>query len=384
MRIAYFTESLLPLVDGVSVTLKQLFDDLEDRGVEFRVYAPFTPPAGLAWAHRVRTLPSVRFPLYTDYRMVVPWGRRLAREVDAWAPDVVHVVSPTPGGAWARSYARRRGLPLVASFHTHFVSYFRYYRVRALERFGWWALRRFYRPFHLVFTPSRTMADELETRGIHPVRIWGRGIDTDRFSPAWRDPELRASVGAGHDRPLLLMVSRLVKEKDLLDLPPMARHLEERGLSFRLALVGDGPLREELEEALPDAFFAGHQTGETLARWYASADVFVFPSTTETFGNVVQESLASGVPAVVVDIGGPQTVIEPGVTGLVARARDPEELARQVGRLLRDRELRGRMAEAARSHMLGRSWPRVNQALLDGYHELVGSTGAARGEPEPR
>lgn len=175
---------------------------------------------------------------------------------------------------------------------------------------------------------------------------------------------------------MVLMVSRLVKEKDLLDLPPMARHLEAAGHRFRLVLVGDGPLRATLAEQLPDAHFVGHRTGDELARWYASADVFVFPSTTETFGNVVQESLASGVPAVVSDVGGPKTVIRPGATGLVARANDPAQLADQVGALLADPGRRAAMGRAAREQTEGRTWERVNDRLLDGYRAVV-ETGRA-------
>lgn len=377
MKIVYFTESLFPLVDGVSHTLGHLFDDLETRGIDFRVYSPFLPsPDDVEWAYRVRKLPSISFPLYTDYRLSIPWGQRLGRELDAWGPDLVHVVSPTPAAGWARRYATRRGIPLVATFHTHFVSYFRYYGFGLMERLGWFLLRRFYRDVRTIFTPSRAIAAELRKEGIGPVRIWSRGIDTERFSPVWRDPARRASVGASDEVPLVLMVSRLVKEKDLLDLPPMARHLEAAGQPFRLVLVGDGPLRATLREQLPDAHFVGHQSGDELARWYASADVFVFPSTTETFGNVVQESLASGVPAIVSDVGGPKTVIRPGVTGLIARANDPRHLAEQVGALLADPARRAGMGRAAREQTEGRTWERVNDRLLDGYRAVL-ETGRA-------
>lgn len=376
MKIVYFTESLLPLVDGVSLTLAHLFDDMEERGIEFRIYSPFMPAADIPWAYRVRKLPSISFPLYTDYRLSIPWGRGLARDLDGWRPDLVHIVSPTPSAGWARRYATRRGIPIVATFHTHFVSYFRYYGVRPLERLGWFLLRRTYRQVRTIFTPSTAIAAELRKEGIGPVRIWSRGIDTERFSPAKRDPALRAAVEAGDDIPMVLMVSRLVKEKDLLDLPPMARHLEAAGHRFRLVLVGDGPLHATLAQQLPDAHFAGHQSGDDLARWYASADVFVFPSTTETFGNVVQESLASGVPAVVSDVGGPKTVIRPGATGLVARANDPAHLAEQVGTLLSDPARRAAMGRAARAQTEGRTWERVNDRLLDGYRAVV-ETGRA-------
>lgn len=376
MKIAYFTESLLPHVDGVSRTLAQLFGTLEARGVEFRVHSPFVPGPEVSWSGRVRPVRYVRFPLYPDYRVSLPWGHGVGRELDAWAPDLVHVVSPTPLASWAQRWAARRGVPVVSSFHTHFVSYFRYYGVPALEGFGWGMLRRFYARCARVYAPSRSIIRELESHGIGRVELWSRGMDTRRFSPAFRDPGLRRELGAGDDTPVLLLVSRLVKEKDLADLVEMDAVLRARGVRHRLALVGDGPMRAELEERLPHAHFAGHQAGEALARWYASGDVFVFPSTTETFGNVVTEALASGLPAVVVDRGGPPDQIEPGENGWIARANDPADLADRVASLLRDPETRARMARRAVESARERDWSAINGRLLDSYAAVVA---AARG-----
>jgi phosphatidylinositol alpha 1,6-mannosyltransferase len=370
LRIAFFTESLYPHVDGVSRTLARLFESLEEFGVEFRVYSPFVPPPEVRWAPRVRGLPFVRFPPYPDYRVSYP-PRGLTRELRAWAPDLVHVVSPTPTAVWAQRWARRNSVPVVASFHTHFVSYFRYYGVPRLEGFGWWMLRRFYGRCERVYAPTRRIIAELEAHRIRGLELWSRGIDLRRFGPQFRDDALRASVGADDARPLVLMVSRLVREKDLLDLVPMSRILQERGHRFRLVLVGDGPLRAELEAALPDAHFAGHQTGEALARWYASADVFVFPSTTETFGNVVAEAQASGLPAVVVDRGGPQELVAPGETGWVARSNHAEDLAERVGHLLRDADARSRMGAAGMEAVAVRDWQAINGRLLQSYREVV-------------
>lgn len=378
MRVAYFSESLLPLVDGVSLTLDHLFTTLEERGIEFRVYAPFVPGAEVGWSHRVRRLPSFAFPMYRDYKVSLPLRRGLEAELDAFAPDVVHVVSPTPTAVWAQRYARKRGVPVVATFHTHFVSYFRYYGLGMLERFGWELVRRFYDRCDAVFAPSPSIIRELESHGIENLRLWSRGIDTARFSPEWRDEALRAELDAGEDAPLVLFVSRLVKEKDLADLVEMDRLLRERGVDFRLALVGEGPMRQELERALPHARFAGHQSGQELSRWYASADVFVFPSTTETFANVVLEAQASGLPAVVVDRGGPQDVISAGETGLVARANRPTDLADHVEWLIRDAATRRHMGRKAREWAEGRCWAAVNARLIEGYHD------AARGRPEAR
>ena len=207
--------------------------------------------------------------------------------------------------------------------------------------------------------------------GIEKLELWSRGIDLAAFSPDFRDPELRAAAGADDETPLLLLVSRLVKEKDLADLVAADRILREGGSEHRLVFVGDGPMRDELQRALPDAFFAGHQTGEALARWYASGDVFVFPSTTETFGNVILEAQASGLPAVVVDRGGPPDLVEPGETGLIARANDPGDFAAKVAELLGDPERRRRMGCIAREAAAERDWNAINGRLLESYRSVV-------------
>jgi phosphatidylinositol alpha 1,6-mannosyltransferase len=376
LKVAFFTESLFPLVDGVSRTLAQLFGTLERRGVDFRIWSPFVPGDEVSWRGRVRRVPYFRFPLYPDYRVSLPWGHGAGRELEAWQPDVVHVVSPTPMATWAQKWARRRGIPVVSSFHTHFVSYFSYYGVPWLEGAGWRVLRRFYGRCDAVYAPSESIIRELREHGIERVELWSRGIDVRRFSPALRDAELRRVAGAEDGVPLVLMVSRLVKEKDMADLVEMDRILRGRGVPFRLALVGDGPMRAELERALPHAYFAGHQSGDALGRWYASGDVFVFPSTTETFGNVVLEAMASGLPAVVVDRGGPPDLVDHGVTGWIARANDPADLADHVQRLLADPALRARMGTAAVESARDRDWPAINGRVVESYERLVA---AARG-----
>ena len=279
----------------------------------------------------------------------------------------------------AEKYGLRRGIPVVSSFHTHFVSYFHFYRLGWLEGWGWNVLRRFYARCEAVYAPSHGIIRELAAHGITNTELWSRGIDLARFSPRWRDPELRARVGADDETPVLLMVSRLVKEKDLADLVAADRILRERGARYRLVLVGDGPMRQELEKSLPDAFFAGHQTGEALARWYASGDIFVFPSTTETFGNVILEAQASGLPAVVVDSGGPPDLVAPGETGLIARANDPADFADRVQSLLTDPEAGRRMGCRGREAAAEHDWSAINGRLLESYRRVVADYGARRG-----
>lgn len=372
MKVAYFSESLLPHVDGVSRTLAQLFTTLEARGVDFRIFSPFVPGPEISWSTRVHRIPYVRFPLYPDYRLASPIGHGASGRLDAYGPDLIHVVSPTPINVRAKKYGRRNGIPVVSSFHTHFVSYFRFYGFGGLEEIGWKMMRRFYGDIDVVYAPSEAIIDELASHGIRNTELWSRGIDLRRFSPAYRDPELRARAGAhDDDTPVLLLVSRLVKEKDLADLVAAERILRERGSRHRLVLVGDGPMRDQLRRELPDACFAGHQGGEALARWYASGDVFIFPSTTETFGNVVLEAQASGLPTVVVDRGGPPDLVTPGETGYVARANDPADLAACVGRLLDDAALRRRMGAAARAAAADRDWAAINGRLIDSYARVI-------------
>lgn len=372
MRVVYFTESLYPLVDGVSRTLARLFDTLLDRGVEFRVFSPFVPAADeVVWRDRVRRVGYVRFPPYPDYRISLPFSRGITEELDDFAPDLIHVVSPTPLARRAQRLGRRRGIPVVASFHTHFVSYFRYYGIGPLEPLGWSVLRGFYRPCARVYAPSPSIVRELTGRGVKGVELWSRGIDLTGFSPDHRDPRIVRAAGGDDDTPVLLLVSRLVKEKDLADLVQIDRTLKSRGVSYSLALVGDGPMRGKLQRALPDAVFPGHQSGAELARWYAAGDVFVFPSTTETLGNVVLEALASGLPAVVSDKGGPQDLIESGSNGYVVPANDVEAMADRLQMLLQDTALRRRMSAAARASAASRDWSEINGALLESYSEVV-------------
>lgn len=379
MKIAYFTESLYPHVDGVSRTLARLFDTLERRDVDFRIFSPFVPDADVPWADRVTPVRYVHFPPYPDYRVSNPFGAAVRKSVERWEPDLIHVVSPTPMGFRAQRIARKVGVPAVASFHTHFVSYFRYYGITPFEGVGWSMLRRFYRDCRRVYAPSPSIVAELRQQGIEGVRLWSRGIDLEGFSPARADASVRSTLGIGEDVPILLMVSRLVKEKDLLDLVQIDRTLRRRGLDFRFVLVGDGPLRERLEQEIPQAYFAGHQAGDDLARWYASSDVFVFPSTTETLGNVVLEAAASGLPAVVVDRGGPQDIVRHGETGFIARSNDIADIAGYLERLLTDPALRHRMGIAAREGAHSRDWDEINGGLIDSYREVIAEAKVGEG-----
>lgn len=371
MRIAYFTESLPPNTDGVVNTLCHLIETLESENVEFLFFSPLKPDEDVAWSRHVRKVASLSLKPYFHYRVGLPNFYRINEEMDDFQPDLIHVVTPSPLGMHGLNYAKRKNVPLVTSYHTHFTRYFAYYSLLAsLEPLGWQYLQWFHNQCDCTYAPSMNTVRELQGRGIRNVQLWQRGIDLTRFSPKFRNPALRESINAG-DKPVLLFVGRLVKEKDLDDLVAANHLLQSMGLDFKQVIVGDGPIRNELEKNLPDAHFAGYQYEQNLSEWYASSDLFVFPSTTETFGNVFLEAFASGLPAIGVDKGGQVDLIDPGETGFIVRAHDPADFADNIAHLLRSPDTRAAFGLEAAKRVKRYSWQNVNLSLLNSYHNVI-------------
>lgn len=372
MRIAFCSDALPPIIDGVTRTLSELAVTLLDLGVDFLFLSAVKPAADLPWRDRVHTVAAVPIPLYPDYRLGLPRAETLDPLLDSFAPDLVHVVTPSLLGLYGVRYARRRGIPVVASFHTDFVSLLPHYGLGALKQFGRALARRFYNQCSLTLAPSRCTANQLRANGIRNVALWQRGVNPTRFSPAFRSPALRDEIGVD-GKPVLLYVGRLGREKNLRHMVRAMHLLAQRGggSRWRLVVVGEGPLRAELVRSLPDAHFTGRLEGEALSRWYASADVFVFPSEIETFGNAVLEAFASGLPVVGVDAGGVREVITPGVNGLLAPADSPMAFADAAYSLLADRRILSRMSIDAQLTAAQYRWPEVGRQLLEHYERLL-------------
>ena len=371
MRIAYFTESLPPSTDGVAKTMTRLCHSLVSNGIDFRFFSPFEPKHDIPWKNNVIRVPSVPFWLYPDYRVGIPGLQNIFRELDRFRPDLIHAASPTPLGYAGLGYARKKGLPAVSSYHTDFVSYFKYYGFGPFEHVGWSYLKHFYNRFSRIYAPSKSTAGSLKKKGFKNVELWQRGISLNNFSPCFRSRELRRQAGVREDQLMLLFVGRMVREKDLEDLVQVHRILERDRLSFKMVFVGDGPMLPQIRKDCPGAYFTGYQYGDDLAGWYASADIFTFPSTTETFGNVVLEAYASGLPVIGVNRGGVADLIEEGQTGLIARANDPAHFARQLRGLMENPELRLRLGEQARLSVSKNSWESVNGRLLESYRQAI-------------
>ncbi|MCJ7681341.1 MAG: glycosyltransferase family 1 protein [Candidatus Aminicenantes bacterium] len=371
MKIAYFMDTLPPHYDGVVNSFLRLIDTLEKENVDFKFISPFMPAKEFSWSHRVFKVFSVPFILYKDYRVGIPYFNRTTPELDQYQPDLVHVVSPTILGIFGLKYAKRRKIPVVSSYHTNYVSYLKYYGFpEKIEEVSWDYFRWFYNQFDRVYAPSPTTARELQGQGIIDVDLWQRGVNLDSYSPDFFNRDLRRSIGA-EEKPILLFVGRLVKEKDLDDLCEACSLLRSDGMDFKLVIVGEGPMRDELEERIPDAHFTGFLKDRALSEWYATADLFVFPSTTETFGNVILEAFASGTPAVVVNKGGQADIINEGYDGLMAEANRATDFSIKIAHLLKNPELRRQMAQNARKTALQYSWEAINTRLLRSYETVI-------------
>lgn len=370
MKVALFTESLPPNTDGVVKTLTKLVGTMQEQNVDFHFFSAVKPDESYEWTKHVTKVKSVPFFLYSYYQMGVPFFEGISRKLKEFNPDIIHLSSPTLLSLYGLNYALRKKLPVVASYHTHFVDYFSYFNLDWLEPTGWAYLNWFHNKCNMTYAPSPSAKAELHKQGIRNVDLWQRGIELDLYSPELRDNELRRSVDA-EDKPILLFVGRLINHKDLNILADADKILKARGYDYKIVILGDGPMRPELEEVLPDAYMPGFVHGKELARWYASSDIFVFPSTTETFGNVILESFASGIPAVGVMAGGVGDIINHDYDGLLAKPKDAEDFALQVERLLINPTHAKELGRQARLTAQQYSWTRINSKLLDDYRMFV-------------
>jgi len=370
LKIAIFTESVPPLTDGVARTYTRLAETLNAQKIDFRFFAPVQPAEKEPWRGRVQRLPSVPFPLYRYYRVSIPYGQNIDASLDHFQPDLIQVAAPTPMCIYGQNYAFRHKLPTVASYHTHFVDYFPYYGFGWAVDQGWQFMRWFYNRNLTSFAPTPGTVSELAARGFQNVQVWPRGIDVHKFSPSFRSEALRKKLGIGK-LPLLLFVGRLVAEKDLADLVQAAHGLRSKGHRFHLAFAGDGPYRATLEKELPHDHFFGFIQGEKLSELYASSDLFVFPSTTETFGNVVLEAFASGLPVVGVRKGGVADIVRPKRNGLLARPNDPSDFARHIKALLDHPSMMKKLRKGALATALQYDWPTINGLLISHYEFLI-------------
>ncbi|MFF3768219.1 glycosyltransferase family 4 protein [Streptomyces sp. NPDC001922] len=370
MRVVIVTESFPPDVNGVAHCALQTARHLVRRGHEPLVIAPAGPHDGPAVPDisaadpcPVVRVPSLPLPGYPQVRVALP-SRRVAASLAAHRADLVHLAGPFVLGVRGMTAAARLGIPAVAVYQTDLGGYARTY-VGAGENAAWRRIRSVHTAADRTLAPSSAAVRDLVEHGVPRVRLWPRGVDTERFRPALRDPGLRRSLAPGGEL-LVGYVGRLAPEKQV-DLLAGTALLP----GVRLVVVGDGPSAPGLRAALPGARFLGRRTGSELARIFASLDLFVHTGPYETFCQTVQEAMASGVPVVAPAAGGPLDLVDHGRTGLLVPPRDAAALTRAVRSLLVDPERRARFGRAGRAAVAERTWESVGDRLLGHYAEIL-------------
>lgn len=373
IRLALFSGNYHNVRDGANRALNRLVDYMQRQGAKVLVFSPIIKEPAFKPTGRVVPTGSIPVPFRPDYRFTFFLSAKHKKILADFGPNIIHLSAPEGLGYSALRYAKKNGLPVVASVHTRFETYLDYYHLEFLKPVLMKYLRHFYRSCDQVYAPSQSLAETLIEQGFtDDPMTWTRGVDCDLYHPDRRSEAWRARHGVGPDEKVVAFVSRLVLEKGLAIIVAAHRRLKKQGVAHRLLIVGDGPERERLERDLPEAIFTGFIEGDELAAAYASSDVFLFPSLTETFGNVTLEAMASGLPAVCADATGSKSLVRHGETGFLAAPNDVSDFARQVTLLLQDDDLRARMSIAARRRAEASSWDAVMGRLLENYEELLG------------
>jgi glycosyltransferase involved in cell wall biosynthesis len=374
MRIAILTDNDFGKVNGVTTTLKAVLR-YAPPDLRLRVFTACREEADTP-EYRALVARGIPIPCYREMEMFWPGRTRLKAEVQRFAPSVLHLTTPGPIGLVALHIQRALRLPMVGSFHTDLAAYAHLLTgSRAAGRVMAGFLRWPYGKCEHVLAPSEATRQLLlagRGRAADSVSIWRRGVDTSAYAPVHRSAALRESWGVSDARPAVLYVGRVSKEKGLDLLAPLTSTLSEAGHAHRLVVVGEGPYLDELRRVLPDAVFTGVLGGAALAEAYASADIFAFPSATDTAGNVVLEAQSSGLPVLVTNRGGPQENLDAGTSGLVLPAGDVSAWARALGPMISDNRRRQLLGHGARAYAERRSWHEA-LAPLYGWYRLLAS-----------
>jgi glycosyltransferase involved in cell wall biosynthesis len=373
MRLTLVTETYAPQVNGVSRTLGQLVNHLERSGDTVQVVHPdYGKPKGGVDHHLVKAWP---LPFYREVSVPLPPFGKVHRAIESFRPDLIHIATEATLGLSALRLAHRRKIPVVSSFHTNFDQYCDHYRVGWAKGLAWRYMRWFHNRTLETYVPSLATIADLEARGFERLVLWPRGVDGTLFRPDRPGrARVRETLGFGPDDVVIGHVSRLAAEKNVMHLAGALKAVGEARANVRFLFVGDGPARAELEAEMgPNARFVGYQGGEDLADHYAAADLFAFASLTETFGNVVLEALASGLPVVAVRAGGVGEIVRSGETGILVEPVDPPSvMANALIGLADDTALRREMADSARDYALTQTWPAIMGRLRERYLAVAG------------
>ncbi len=384
LDIALVTETYLPEVNGVAITIGRMVQGLRQRGHRIHLIRPRQHRRDVAWVepgYRETLVAGLPIPGYPELRSGLPAGGRLRKLWRQQRPHIVHIATEGPLGWSALAAARELGIPVSTDFHTNFHNYTQHYGIGLLRKPIAAYLRRFHNKAACTLVPTVSLQRQLEAEGYRNVTVVSRGVAAALVHPAQRSAELRASWCADEDTPVVMLVSRIAPEKNLQVVIQAFEQMRKIEPLARLVMVGDGPARAELERRHPHVIFAGMQTGEDLARYYASGDIFLYPSLTETYGNVTVEAMASGLATVAYDYAAAQQHIRHDVNGLLVPFADTEAFVAQAGGLISDMDRVRRIRLAARATVEALTWEHIMGQMEAVLLDTVRAQGAKNGQP---
>jgi len=377
LRIALFSDTFYPQVNGVALTLQRLVQHLELRNIPHMVVVPSYSDG--KFSGNIHYCCSIPFFLYPECKVALPNFLMINNTLRRFQPDIIHLATPFTIGLCGIHYARSHEIPHVASYHTHFDRFLEYYQLQFANRWIWEYFRWFHQTCTATFVPSRETKEKLTAQGITRLDIWKRGVDCSLFHPYKRSQQLREKHNI-REQYLFLYVGRMAAEKDLdILLEIMHKLPTELSNNVHWLLVGDGPLLSDVRSQAPNnVTFTGYLRGEELAEAYATADLFVFPSSSETFGNVILEAYASGLPVIGAQAGGTQELIQHGMTGMLCPTRDVESFVKTIIHLIENPEHLQSMGYYARRYALTQSWESIFDHLLLQYEHAISLERARR------
>jgi glycosyltransferase involved in cell wall biosynthesis len=372
LRIALFSGNYNMTVDGANKALNRLVEFLQRRGAIVRVYSPTTDQPAFEPQGTLVSVPSIAIPTRAEYRLALGLSSEVRKDLETFAPHVLHIASPDFAARAAVRWARQRGTPVLASVHTRFETYPRYYRLGFLEGALESWIRGLYQRCDALVTPSAGMVDILRQQGMNDdISLWERGVDRDLFNSGRRDHGWRRQHGIDDDDVAIGFLGRLVMEKGLGAFADTTAELRRRSVPHKVLVIGDGPARSAFEEQLPGAAFVGFQQGADLGRAVAAMDVLFNPSITETFGNVTLEAMACGVPVVAARATGSTSLVADGVNGTLVPPDDITGFAEALARYVADPAQRAAHGRAGEERSRAYSWDSINQAVADTYLRLI-------------
>lgn len=369
LKVALYTETFLPKLDGVVTVMCLLLDHLHSIGAEAMVFSSGKHVESYQGYPVVSITPSVPMPMYPEARLSLPL-RGSYKMLSEFDPDIIHIANPWFGGLLMIPYAKRMKKPIVMSFHTHLMEMARFYKLGFLQKPLWSAHRYFYRKADYRVATSKRIKNELEDHNFGPTGLWRRGVDTDVFAPKHLEPAMRERLTNGNpDRTLLLFVGRVAAEKQIEQIA----HVLDAIPNTHLAIIGDGPFRPNLEQIYrgKNVTFAGYLKGKDLSAAYCAADIFTFPSAIETFGLVVAEAMAVGLPVVSSRVGGVPELIETAKNGYIFEPNDIEQMIAYVRELVDNPDKREEIGQAACESVQGLTWPNIMDELVADYHRVI-------------